>query len=78
MLNYWNINIRHVPLNPPGDLVFFAPPDSHYVHTEGPIQTVEGQVSGRKLNPKSLVTLQVISRLILKAFIEGMTSSASA
>ncbi|KAG8526668.1 uncharacterized protein KY384_008097 [Bacidia gigantensis] len=70
--NHWNISIRHVPLSPPGDLVFFVQPDSHFVHTEGPIQTVEGQAPGHKLNPKSLVTLQTIARMIMKAFVEGM------
>ena len=73
--NHWNISIRHVPMSPPGDLVFFVQPDSHYVHSEGPIQTVEGQISGHKLNPKSLATLQVIARLIMKAFVEGMGAS---
>lgn len=76
--NHWNISIRHVCLNPPGDLVFFVQPDSHYVHTEGPIQTVEGQIPGHKLNPKSLVILQVISRLIMTAFVQGMGSHAGA
>lgn len=69
--NHWNISIRHVSLSPPGDLVFFLQPDSQYVHTEGPIQTIEGQPRGHKLNPKSLVTLQTIARLIMKAFVEG-------
>ena len=72
MPNHWNITIRHVPLSPPGDLVFFVQPDSHYVFQEGPIQIVEGQPPGHKLNPKSLVTLQTIARLIMKAFVEGM------
>ncbi|MCJ1353173.1 MAG: hypothetical protein MMC33_003158 [Icmadophila ericetorum] len=69
--NHWNISIRHVSLHPPGDLVFMVNPEAHYIHTEGPIQTVEGQLPGHKLNPKSLVTLQVIARLIMKAFVEG-------
>ena len=70
--NHWNISIRHVTLFPPGDLVFLVQPDSRYVHSEGPIQIVEGQVPGHKLNPKSLVTLQTIARLIMKAFVEAM------
>ena len=69
---HWNISIRHVSLPPPGDLVFFVQPDSEYVHTEGPIQTVESQPRGHKLNLKSLVTLQTITRLMMKAFVEGM------
>ena len=52
-------------------------PDSHYVHVEGPIQTVEGQTPGHVLNPKSLVTLQTIARLIMKAFVEGMGADSS-
>ncbi|KAI4258125.1 MAG: hypothetical protein L6R42_005287, partial [Xanthoria sp. 1 TBL-2021] len=70
--NHWNISIRHVALSPPGDLVFFVQPNSYYVHSERPIQTVEGQMPGHVLNPKSLVTLQTIARLIMKAFVEGM------
>ncbi|KAL8689263.1 MAG: hypothetical protein Q9224_004679 [Gallowayella concinna] len=76
--NHWNISIRHVALSPPGDLVFLVQPDSHYVHTEGPIQTVEGQTRGHVLNPKSLVTLQTIARLIMKAFVEGMGAGSAA
>ncbi|KAL8891101.1 MAG: hypothetical protein Q9192_005786 [Flavoplaca navasiana] len=75
--NHWNISIRHVALTPPGDLVFFVQPDSHYVHVEGLIQTVEGQTPGHVLNPKSLVTLQTIARLIMKAFVEGMGADSS-
>ena len=73
--NHWNISIRHVALFPPGDLVFFVQPDSHFVHSEGPIQTVEGQLPGHQLNPKSLVTLQTIARLIMKFFVEGPSGS---
>ena len=29
-------------------------------------------MAGHKLNPKSLVTLQIIAKLIMKAFVEGM------
>ncbi|KAI4174861.1 MAG: hypothetical protein LQ348_006288 [Seirophora lacunosa] len=70
--NHWNISIRHVPIPPPGDLVFLVQPDSEYMHSEGPIQTVEGQPQGHVLNPKSLVTLQTIAKLIMKAFVEGL------
>ena len=73
--NHWNISIRHVALSPPGDLVFFVQPDSQFVHSEGPIQTVEGQSPGHQLNPKSLVTLQTIARLIMKSFVEGLSGS---
>lgn len=71
--NHWNISIRHVTLSPPGDLVLFVQPDSQLVHTEGPIQIVEGQTPGHPLNPKSLVTLQTIARLVMKAFVQGMS-----
>ena len=80
--NHWNISIRHVPLSPPGDLVFFVQPDSQFSHIEGPIQVVEGQTPGHTLNPKSLVTLQTIARLIMKSFVqnisEGRVATASA
>ncbi|KAI4274049.1 MAG: hypothetical protein LQ337_004225, partial [Flavoplaca oasis] len=74
--NHWNISLRHVALTP-GDLVFFVQPDSQYVHVGGPIQIVEGQTPGHVLNPKSLVTLQTIARLITKAFVEGMDADSS-
>ncbi|KAL9028990.1 MAG: hypothetical protein Q9196_002719 [Gyalolechia fulgens] len=70
--NHWNISIRHVSILPPGDLVFIVQPDSEYVHIEGPIQTAEGQSPGHILNPKSLVTLQTIARLIMKSFVGSM------
>ncbi|KAL8800988.1 MAG: hypothetical protein Q9182_004780 [Xanthomendoza sp. 2 TL-2023] len=76
--NHWNISIRHVALSPPSDLVFFVQPDSHYVHTEGPIQTVEGKPPGHVLNLKSLVTVQTIARLIMKAFVEGSMGAGDA
>ena len=76
--NHWNISIRHVALHPPGDLVFLVQPDSHFVHSEGPIQIVEGQTPGHTLNPKSLVTLQTIARLIMKSFVEGMSGRSVA
>ena len=72
--NHWNISIRHVALAPPGDLVLFVQPDSGLVHTEGPIQMVEGQIMGHRLNPKSLVTLQTIAKLIMKAFVQAMSA----
>ncbi|KAL8888466.1 MAG: hypothetical protein Q9215_004109 [Flavoplaca cf. flavocitrina] len=75
--NHWNIYIRHVVLSPTGEAVFFVPPDSRYIHVEGPFQTVEGQTPDHVLNPKSLVTLQTIARLIMKAFVEGMGADSS-
>ena len=76
--NHWNISIRHVALSPPGDLVFLVQPDSGFVHSEGPIQTIEGQPPGHQLNPKSLVTLQTIARMIMKSFVEGLSGSSVA
>lgn len=70
--NHWNISIRHAPITPPGDLVYFVQPNSYYVHTEGPIQKAEGQLSEHVLNPQSFLTLQTTARLIMKAFTEGM------
>lgn len=74
--NHWNISIRHVTLSPPGDLVLIVQPNSQFAHTEGPIQIVEGQIPGHSLNPKSLVTLQTIARLIMKSFVEGMSGTS--
>ena len=74
--NHWNISIRHVALSPPGDLVLLVQPDSRFVHSEGPIQIVEGQTPGHVLNPKSLITLQTIARLIMKSFVEGLGATS--
>lgn len=35
--NHWHVSLRHVPLSPPGDLLFIVNPDSHYVRTSRPI-----------------------------------------
>lgn len=33
--NHWHISIRRVDIEPPGDVLFFCQPFSHYVHVEG-------------------------------------------
>ncbi|EWC46346.1 hypothetical protein DRE_04517 [Drechslerella stenobrocha 248] len=35
--NNWHFAIRHIPLPPPGDVLFLVNPASHFVHAEGPI-----------------------------------------
>lgn len=35
--NHWHISLRHVPLQPPGYVLFIVSPASQYIHTEGPL-----------------------------------------
>lgn len=35
--NHWHISLRHIPLQPPGYVLFIVNPASEYVHTEGPL-----------------------------------------
>ncbi|KAF3933998.1 hypothetical protein ABW19_dt0209913 [Dactylella cylindrospora] len=36
--NTWHFSIRHIPLDPPGDVLFIVNTASRFLHTEGPIQ----------------------------------------
>ncbi|MCJ1369076.1 hypothetical protein MMC20_000284 [Loxospora ochrophaea] len=38
--NHWHFSIRHVPLQPPGDLLFLINPGSRFVHNEGPSRSL--------------------------------------
>lgn len=61
--NTWIFTIRHVPLNPPGDLIMIVNPAARFIHCEGPVQLAS-------LSPKEKAT--VITPLLLKAFNNGL------
>ena len=71
---HWHISIRNVPGVPLGDFVFFVETVSGWYHP-GAIQASEGQAPNHILDFTSPETLQVIARIILKAFIHGMNVS---
>ena len=68
--NHWHFSIRHVPLEPPGDLLFILNPKARYVHVEGPATI---------LSLKSpTAQAQVVAPLLLKAFNHGLGSDSEA
>jgi hypothetical protein len=62
--NHWYFCVRHVPLDPPGDLLHLVNPVSHFIHTEGP----------KQLSPALSPPLQadIIVPLLLQAFVSGI------
>ena len=67
--NHWHFSIRHVPLEPPADLLFLINPASHFVHTEGPLPSATpGQ------NDEARAVAQAF--LLVKAFASGLGGSA--
>ncbi|KAI9926370.1 hypothetical protein ASPWEDRAFT_176660 [Aspergillus wentii DTO 134E9] len=64
--NHWFFSVRHVPLNPPGDLVHLVHPPSRLVHVEGPRQI--GSL------PSPDVKADAVVPLLLKAFITGTST----
>lgn len=62
--NHWHFTVRHVPLQPPGDLVFFVNPPSGNVHAEGPEQILS--------LPTAAAKADVIVPFLLKAFINNI------
>ncbi|KAI0692502.1 hypothetical protein BC835DRAFT_1356945 [Cytidiella melzeri] len=66
--NKWVVDLRLVPLPPPGNLLLFVSPFSRYQHCEGPIP-----VDTRPLNPQRLQErADDVAILMLKAFVSGM------
>lgn len=63
--NHWHFSIRHVPLNPPGYLLYIIQPDSHYVHVEGPMPATASSASTE-------VKATIYATLLLKAFNSGL------
>ena len=68
--NHWHFSVRHVPLEPPGDLLFILCPGARYIHVEGPAPILSLQ------SPSAQA--EVITSLLLKAFNSGLGSDSSA
>lgn len=62
--NHWHFSVRHVQLEPPGDLVFLLNPAARYIHVEGP-----ATISSLSSAPAQA---EIIAPLLLKAFNNGL------
>lgn len=62
--NHWYFTIRHVPLNPPGDLVHLVHPQSEYIHCAGPRQILS--------LPSPAAQADVVVSLLLESFVSDM------
>ena len=63
--NHFHFSIRHIPLTPPGYVVFIIQPASRYVHVEGPLPA---NFASETLPVKATA----ISILLLKSFNKGL------
>lgn len=59
--NHWHISVRHVGLEPPGDLLLIVNPAARYVHVEGPLPSSAA-------NAPVSVKAATWALLLLKAF----------
>ena len=66
--NQWHFSLRHVPLHPPGTVLFIINPGSRYVHVEGPIPPAA------ETEPLPL-RATMYAMLLLKAFNSAMGTS---
>lgn len=64
--NHWHFTIRHVDLDPPGDLVHLVNPNTHFTHCAGPTQILS--------LPSRTVQADAIVPLLLDSFIQGITT----
>ncbi|KAF4635192.1 hypothetical protein G7Y89_g2901 [Cudoniella acicularis] len=62
--NDWHFSIRHVPLDPPGDLLIIVNPGSHFVCSQGPKQILS--------LPSNAAKADIIVSMLLEAFISGV------
>ncbi|KAI4197797.1 MAG: hypothetical protein LQ350_005702 [Teloschistes chrysophthalmus] len=66
--NVWHFSIRHVPLSPPGSILFLVNPPSEYVHVAGPLPEA--------FHMESLpMRANLITLLLLKAFVSELGNS---
>lgn len=66
--NHWHFSVRHVPLEPPGDILFIINPESHFVHAEGQIPPPQPDESAEARDV-------AIGFLLVKAFASGLSGS---
>ncbi|KII85248.1 hypothetical protein PLICRDRAFT_45442 [Plicaturopsis crispa FD-325 SS-3] len=62
--NYWHFEIRHVPIPPPGDLLFIINPPSKYVHCEK-LPIASGETDMEKIS-------MVVALGLLKGFVDSL------
>src|SRR5690348_10309012 len=62
--NHWQFAVRHVPLNPPGDLLHLVNPGSRYEHSEGPAQVLS--------RPSAVAQAEAVLPLLFKSFVTGL------
>ncbi|KAI4267437.1 MAG: hypothetical protein LQ337_008349 [Flavoplaca oasis] len=68
--NTWYFSIRHVPLDPPGSVLFLLNPASGYVHVEGPLPPTSDTES-------LAVRANIIALLLMKSFVGSLGGAAS-
>jgi hypothetical protein len=69
--NHWHFSIRHVPLHPPGNVLFILNPHARYVHVEGRLpdsipNPSSGSNNASSLSPEAALT---VAALLVKAFV---------
>ncbi len=62
--NGWHLSVRHVPMNPAGDMVFLVHPQSEYICSEGPANI--------SCLPTSDTQANVAVPLLLNRFVKGV------
>lgn len=62
--NHWYFSVKHVPFDPPGDMLHIIHPRSHFMTCEGPAQILT--------LPSPEAQADAIVPLLLKAFVEGV------
>ncbi|EPS41346.1 hypothetical protein H072_4763 [Dactylellina haptotyla CBS 200.50] len=66
--NIWHFSIRHIPLHPPGDILFFVNFVSQFIHIEGPIQYPTTPPTGAYLPQDIQTKAKCIAPLLLQGF----------
>lgn len=61
--NHWHFSVRHVPLNPPGDLLQIIHPQSRFMHCAGPEDILSLDVTAQA---------NVVVHLLLDSFVTGV------
>jgi hypothetical protein len=66
--NHWQFGVHHVPLTPPGDLLYLINPGSRYGHSEGPAQILS--------LPSAAARAEILVPLLLKSFVDALVTQA--
>ncbi|KAI9739053.1 MAG: hypothetical protein M1834_007265 [Cirrosporium novae-zelandiae] len=65
--NHWHFSMRHVPLDPPGDVVFILNPTVRFCHVEGPLK-VAGPGTAQDEENRAIAK----AFFLVKAFANGL------